>query len=772
LGLLLAILLLSFALRVYRLGDQNVWWDEGWSVSLARQPVAELLRLSAGDVHPPGYYLLLHLWRNAAGDSEFSLRFLSTAAGVLAVAATYVLGRAVGGVRAGLLAALMLGLSRFHVWWSQEMRMYALGALFVVISVWAAVHLWDRGRKADWLAYVACTVAGLYTLYLSALAIVVLNLVWLGASWRKRPRRPLVWRWLSAQAAVILLFIPWLVYALQHVPTWSSASPVSPRLFPEIYWSFLAAGIPADVQNYRWLTLPLLGIFLAGVLGVLWVGRRRLHTKRNVVLLLLLLLLPACLVYLGSLPRAGFLYAPQLSPRYLLIFASAYAVLLGWGLACLWRSLTPVGALLTMGVVAAAGFSLSGYYPGRVLTDDYRSLASTLKAYVQPGDAVVLDNDQDWPIFAYHYPGQWVGIPHGQAIGPKAAAAFLSPVWESHDGLWLVLTPYAGVNDPGGEIPHWLQANAATIVEIRLDDKVLRLYTRNGQRAATSGLLVPDSGPSHPFAVAASPGLRLVGYDQMVREARGGDTLHLFLYWLADERGNSPQSGAIELSLLDRNGREWQRCTVPWPSMLTVGDMVRQQMELPLPPDAPPGTYHWAIHSPSVGEGIPLGQLKLLPSTYTSVALSQLTIAYPLGAMFAGGIRLLGYDVGTRTLQPGDAFAVTLYWQAQQPVGRRYKVFAHLLGQKFNPRSGNLLWGQQDNEPVNGTRPTSAWRTGEVIVDGYSIPLDLGAPPGEYGVEVGLYDPATGERVPVIDGAGNTTADHLILAHVTVSGGQ
>jgi hypothetical protein len=116
--------------------------------------------------------------------------------------------------------------------------------------------------------------------------------------------------------------------------------------------------------------------------------------------------------------------------------------------------------------------------------------------------------------------------------------------------------------------------------------------------------------------------------------------------------------------------------------------------------------------------------------------------------------------------------SLTLYWQAQQPVERRYKVSAHLLGQEFNPRSGNLLWGQQDNEPANGMRPTSAWRVGEVIVDGYSIPLEPGAPPGEYGVEVGLYDPATGERLLVVDSAGSATADHLILTHVTVGDGQ
>jgi hypothetical protein len=69
---------------------------------------------------------------------------------------------------------------------------------------------------------------------------------------------------------------------------------------------------------------------------------------------------------------------------------------------------------------------------------------------------------------------------------------------------------------------------------------------------------------------------------------------------------------------------------------------------------------------------------------------------------------------------------------------------------------------------VNGTRPTSTWRIGEVVVDSYAIVLDQQSPPGRYAVEVGLYEPATGERLPVLDEQGRSAADHLVLDHVTV----
>jgi uncharacterized membrane protein len=65
---------------------------------------------------------MLHFWRLGSGDSEFGLRLLSTVIGVLTVVAAFLLGRVVGGSRAGLLAALQVGISRFDIWWSQEIR--------------------------------------------------------------------------------------------------------------------------------------------------------------------------------------------------------------------------------------------------------------------------------------------------------------------------------------------------------------------------------------------------------------------------------------------------------------------------------------------------------------------------------------------------------------------------------------------------------------------------------------------------------------------------
>ena len=80
-----ALTALAFALRVARLDFQPLWWDEGYSVWFAHHPLAEMMRLTALDIHPPLYYALLGGWSQLFGLEPVALRLLSVAVGVFAV---------------------------------------------------------------------------------------------------------------------------------------------------------------------------------------------------------------------------------------------------------------------------------------------------------------------------------------------------------------------------------------------------------------------------------------------------------------------------------------------------------------------------------------------------------------------------------------------------------------------------------------------------------------------------------------------------------------
>ncbi|MFO7663724.1 MAG: glycosyltransferase family 39 protein [Chloroflexota bacterium] len=787
---MVAVLLLGFFLRVYRIGEQRVWWDEGWSVWVARFPATEILRQTGNDVHPPLYFELLHVWRLMSGDGEGELRLLSAFLGTLTIALTYALGRGVArGVlsagqaqAAGLLAAIFLTVSRFAVAWSQEIRMYALATALGVLAVWAARQVWDRGRPLHMAVYIVATTAGLYTLYLFAPIWLAVNIAWLWVLHQAANRRREFLRWAALQAAVLALFLPWMFYAAGGFLSTASATPVRLFDFVHIYWTVLTVGIPVDVGQFNRLTLPALAVFLSAVLALLAFAVRpstnqpaaghqpsaaHFATRRDLTLLLSVLVLPAIIVYIVSLPRQDF-YNPPFNPRYLVIFTPFYSIVLGWGLVMLGRfarsqgfSHTAAGTItasLAVYMIAVAYAGLSPYHPGRVLIDDFPSLVSTIDAYRRPNDAVVLYSDTDWPIFAYHHPQPWRGVPHQWLVTPETADSYLTPIWETHDAIWLVTTPYSGGGDPQRHFPAWLAEKAEVIQEYTYKDMALTLYARTNERAAVAGRLSqPD--PPQPLDIPLSSGGRLLGYSQAARDFKSGDAIHLFLF----HQGNGLTS--VEVGLIDAAGQVWGNVPLTLPP---TAETARQQVDILVPPEAPAGRYRFYVLAEDL---LPaeFGNLSLQQKQAEYLFESDVTIANRLDAPFGDGIRLLGYDLATPVARPGETVGLTLYWSSDGDIRQRYKVFTHLLGETFNAATGNFLWGQSDNEPSGNTRPTTTWRGAEVIVDQHAIPVAADASPGTYRLEVGLYDPLSGARLPLLGGDSMPVDDHLILTTVEVA---
>jgi hypothetical protein len=122
-------------------------------------------------------------------------------------------------------------------------------------------------------------------------------------------------------------------------------------------------------------------------------------------------------------------------------------------------------------------------------------------------------------------------------------------------------------------------------------------------------------------------------------------------------------------------------------------------------------------------------------------------------------IRLAGFMVEdpTRPRRSGETLNLGLRWQTLGPVGADYTVFVHLLDE------AEKVWGQQDVAPGGGFAPTSGWKPGQVLDDRYALPVETGAPPGTYRVEVGMYLSQTGARLPVLDDKGAEIGNRVIL---------
>jgi hypothetical protein len=115
------------------------------------------------------------------------------------------------------------------------------------------------------------------------------------------------------------------------------------------------------------------------------------------------------------------------------------------------------------------------------------------------------------------------------------------------------------------------------------------------------------------------------------------------------------------------------------------------------------------------------------------------------------------------TLQPGERLYLILFWRPLSQIAEDYTVFSHLYSED------GRLWGQKDGQPIGGSYPTSRWQLGETIVDRYEILLDPEAPAGKYLLAAGMYDLASGGRLPVAgDDEFLLAEDRLLLTTILV----
>ena len=191
LGAIAAICLLAFGVRVFHLGTQSLWYDEGLSVYLAGLSPLNAIQASAITDHPPLHALLLGVWMQIAGRSEFAVRFLSLWWSVLAVALTWRLGHEMMTGAIGAVGALLLATSALAVWYAQETRGYSLLLALTLVATWAFARLFchsePRSGKREaaqgngWTGatLVVSSVAALYTHYYAAFTLLALNFAFL-----------------------------------------------------------------------------------------------------------------------------------------------------------------------------------------------------------------------------------------------------------------------------------------------------------------------------------------------------------------------------------------------------------------------------------------------------------------------------------------------------------------------------------------------------------------------------------------------------------------
>lgn len=337
---LLTLVGVAFALRVYRLSTPPLAWDEGWSIAISQLPWEEVAYLTAADVHPPAYYLILRPWL-ALGKGEFVLRFLSLLAGVLSVPLAYHaawvwVGRqhTLAG-QVGLVAAAYVALAPLLIYYSQVGRMYALCVAGVLLAVWGLLRCLDTQDPAPWsalLGWVGGALLAIYTFYYSALAIfglVLYGLVVGRPLWQTTLGRRGLVRVFLATSAIALVYLPWLLYAIGPVTARVTARAETGGQSAEV-GSLLLAGLYGMLYAYGlgWVVVWVLAaVVVGGVAMILKTRDWRLE----------ILLLPVLAIGLTVLGVALGTQAHMFAARYTIGGSPFVGLAVAWGSVTLAR---------------------------------------------------------------------------------------------------------------------------------------------------------------------------------------------------------------------------------------------------------------------------------------------------------------------------------------------------------------------------------------------------------------------------------------------------
>jgi mannosyltransferase len=522
--LLLALVLLAYSLRVIGLDRQSLWRDEVDAIYFAVRNLEETLAMfTASAQNGPLYFLLLRPWFWLVGTGEFALRYLSVFLGTASVPLLWQVAQQLapdqfqsGQSRAtfpdsyrirewwrqfhlgsDLVAAALLAISPYMVWYGQEGKMYAAVTFLALLASWCWLRGVLRGGWRYWLGYWLTVTAAIY-IHLLMVLLLPVHLLWFLIAWPASRQR-----WRGYALALAGLTLPYLPMALWHWEMLTRPEKLTGFAYTPAVDALRGLAlyhsrgfIPAT--ELLWLA-PLFFLFIAGLLlGVSAIGDRRagdaqpLAPARRYALLLTWLLAPVAGILLMSLRQ------PVFTERYVIWIGPAALLFVALGVQVLLTSsgrLAPwLAALLLVYFVAVWG-GINWQQQTTIIKYDLRGAVQYLHAARDPADLLILQiPHQEWSYRYYTSDfgptpfqdsdarlGRWTGGPYTNYGEPDDAAAAavdaaLAQATAGSDVVWVMLSEVA-MWDQRGLTLQWLDAHATLAEQRDFAGVQVRRYT-------------------------------------------------------------------------------------------------------------------------------------------------------------------------------------------------------------------------------------------------------------------------------------------------------
>ena len=446
---LYASILIGALLRFFRLGHQSIWGDEALTLQVytGGQDFAQVLsNIWQRAFHPPLYYLIAHYWYEL-GTSELMLRFPSAVFGVAAIPVIYLLTRRLFGSGTAAISALIVALSPFHVWYSQEARMYSLQALLILGSMFFFLRSWQTRRPMDIALYGLTTVLGLFT-HMATLSLVAAQGVFvLGAAvkdWRKNAF------WIGAQALILLAFVPWMLHFLAlHGGSWIGFEREASLLHLGygLYTFNVGYSLGPSVSALHYLSargaiqsyLPaiVLSTLVFGTLAALGLVSAYRANRFGFWFILCHFSVPLVLI-----TAVSFLPGLSLNPRYLVVAIVPCWIILSLGVQVCAR----VRPALVIPAAAAVLIALSlhnHYFEPAYAKQDMRAAVALVNENARPGDVIVISSIELGGPFIYYFKRHDVPYfgypPNAGLVDPDELPRDIAEMLSHKSRAWLIL---------------------------------------------------------------------------------------------------------------------------------------------------------------------------------------------------------------------------------------------------------------------------------------------------------------------------------------------
>lgn len=413
------ILVIALGLRLFRLGSESLWIDEGFSLR-------DTYGLDLMGETRPLYFLFMTVWMKLGmGHSEFFLRLPAALFGAASVWLVYLLGRKLVGERPALMASFFMAISVLQINHSREIRMYSLSVLVTLLSTYCLTLALEHKRAVYIIGYAIFALAGLLT---SALTVLVMLAHGLFLLLYLKKYRPISYYLIGTQLAIVGTWIPWLHNNVQATASYgdgytSILDKPTPRGIVEFFGKFFI---------WKWsdpgkllIIASLLFSFIVFAL-VLYSLKSYRRDDSGLTLIWLWMAVP-----MSGMIVASYTMSNVWMIHYLIAISPAVFLLVAKGILSINNRHIAFAAVFIVAVVTLGRLSL---YMKKHIRPEWRSAVSYIQAHESPGDVIGVYYGGNQYVFRYYYRGKskWSPLDEDQTTAERFSA------WNNHKAAELI----------------------------------------------------------------------------------------------------------------------------------------------------------------------------------------------------------------------------------------------------------------------------------------------------------------------------------------------